>query len=322
MKGEREAKVGNLIRTARKAINIVDFYSLAMLFIYTALAVIFYDQVENSLIYILINVAISIFIVFMAYYSDEKSDDRTVLLIRRVYIAPLVLFIYSQVHEYVPIINPRDFDWLLIQWDRALFGCDPTKLFADMYHPALTEFLQFSYITYFFMPLIHGIEWHVRRDDEKFTSFANTIIFSFYISYLLYFALPAIGPRFTLHSFASLSEEIPGLWLTEFFRYAVNTGGGIVAGASPIATVHRDCMPSGHTMMTVANIIFAFKFKSKFRWVFVLFGASLIFSTVYLRYHYVVDLIAGAAIAVLAVWLEPKIARAIKKSKIIGGGGT
>jgi membrane-associated phospholipid phosphatase len=34
-------------------------------------------------------------------------------------------------------------------------------------------------------------------------------------------------------------------------------------------------------------------------------GALLVFATMYLRYHYVVDVMAGAALAAVATWLLP-----------------
>ncbi len=175
-------------------------------------------------------------------------------------------------------------------------------------------------MSYFFLPLIHAVELHLRRDDEKFRQFAEIIVFSFFASYVLYFLLPAIGPRFTLHDFNSLSSDLPGLWLTEFFRGIVNGGEGIPAGiANPALWVNRDCMPSGHTWMTLVNIILAFRFKSKWRWFFLIVGSSLIFATVYLRYHYVIDVLAGAAFALLSIKFEPKLSEAIKKRGLFSG---
>ena len=81
----------------------------------------------------------------------------------------------------------------------------------------------------------------------------------FFVSYLLYFFMPAIGPRFTVHEFGSLNAELPGLWLTNTFRDMVNAGGGVFPGTeNPAEIINRDCMPSGHTMMTFITIILAF----------------------------------------------------------------
>ncbi len=246
--------------------------------------------------------------------SNRIPDNRNFILFQRVLMAPLVFFIYSQVQEYIRFVNPYEFDSILIGWDRFLFGTDPTVWLNQISFPALTEFLQISYMTYFLMPLIHGIELHYRGDDAVFNKFAGTIIFCFYISYLLYLIMPAIGPRFTLHEFGLTSFEMPGLWLTEALRAIVNQGGGIPAGVlHPENYVNRDCMPSGHTMLTLMNIILAFRLKSKFKWVFLIFGVSLIFGTVYLRYHYVVDVLAGIVFCLLVLWIEPKISRKLMK---------
>jgi membrane-associated phospholipid phosphatase len=88
----------------------------------------------------------------------------------------------------------------------------------------------------------------------------------------------------------------------------VNAGGGITAGAMhPVDVVNRDCMPSGHTMLTLVNIILAFHFRSRFRWVFVVIGGSLIVSTVYLRYHYVVDVLVGIVLVAALMPLEKPV---------------
>lgn len=76
-------------------------------------------------------------------------------------------------------------------------------------------------------------------------------------------------------------------------------------------------MPSGHTMMTLMNMILAFRFRSKLRWVFLIMGCSLIFSTVYLRYHYVVDVIAGIILAFLALGLESKVYAFLTSNNLI-----
>jgi membrane-associated phospholipid phosphatase len=45
----------------------------------------------------------------------------------------------------------------------------------------------------------------------------------------------------------------------------------------------------------------------------VLFGTGLIFATVYLRYHYVVDLIAGATLVIVCMPLETHVDKFIRR---------
>ncbi len=67
-----------------------------------------------------------------------------------------------------------------------------------------------------------------------------------------------------------------------------------------------DAFPSGHTAVALVSLFYAGKFRER-----VLFGilvpcvAALIVSTVYLRYHYVIDVIAGIALAAVTIFIAP-----------------
>ncbi len=118
-----------------------------------------------------------------------------------------------------------------------------------------------------------------------------------------YILFPAIGPRFTLHNFELNDIEMTGLFLTKFLREVVNLGESIPNGTlNPAAVFQRDAFPSGHTQMTLLVMILSVKFNSKMRYFFIPNSMLLIFSTVYLRYHYVVDLIGGFVFMLLTLW--------------------
>ncbi len=299
----------------KEILSPADIYTLMMLGLYTILAIVFYMQIKNPSNLILYNVLIAGAVLSVATVAAKMDAGRLFKLFRKVYIVPVIFFIYSQAQDYINIINPHLYDSLLIKWDFSIFGVNPTQWLARFSNPYLTEYLQFAYMSFFFMPVIHGVELHYTGREEEFDRLVSIIAFSFYLSYLMYFFLPAIGPRFMLHDFANLSNELPGVWFTDTFRHLVNSGGGITANSvNPAAIVNRDCMPSGHTWITLVNIYMAYKFRSHTRWVYYIIGSSLIFATVYLRYHYVVDIMAGVIFAVLCIIIEPKI-RAFLKTK-------
>ncbi len=286
-------------------LNTVEIYTVSVFLLYVLLAVSLIGKGIGSLYLILVYSGIIATVFLVAKYSKPADSPN---FLRKFYLLAFVYLVYDNVHIFIPHINPLMFDDLLAKIDRAMFGCNPTEWIYQFANPWLTEILQFCYVTFFFLPIIHGIELHIRKKDDDFAVLFRQIVFGFYVSYLLYFILPAVGPRFSLHDFFAISNELPGVCLTEYFRNFINSGGGIAADMlNPAAYANRDCMPSGHTMMTIMNIWLAFKFKSKLRYVFLIIGTGLIISTVYLRYHYVIDLIAGAACAVLALKLEPKL---------------
>lgn len=75
-----------------------------------------------------------------------------------------------------------------------------------------------------------------------------------------------------------------------------------IGALDSLATVNRDTFPSGHTELTLTAIYLAFTLKAKIRWGLFVVGTLLIISTVYMRYHYVVDVMAGMLMFVFAVW--------------------
>ncbi|MDA3843835.1 MAG: phosphatase PAP2 family protein [Candidatus Kapabacteria bacterium] len=298
----------------KNELSMPDIYTGAMLLIYILLTLVFFPSLENAAILLLINISLVGIVVGTAYLKHKFPKNLSVDIIKKFYFVPVILVIYTQIQSFLPAINPHDYDSVLIKWDFALFGVNPTEYLGQIANPLLTEYLQICYMSYFLMPLLHGIELWRRKDEGTFYKFYGMILFSFFISYLLYFIMPAIGPRFCLHDFAALNDEMPGLWLTESFRAIVNNGGGIpLDSLNPAADVNRDCMPSGHTMITLVNIFAAFAYRSKLRIPIAILGFSLIFGTVYLRYHYLVDVIAGIILAVAAYYIEPWVRILIQK---------
>jgi membrane-associated phospholipid phosphatase len=68
-----------------------------------------------------------------------------------------------------------------------------------------------------------------------------------------------------------------------------------------------DAFPSGHTMITVAVLIVAWRRARRLFWVLLPVGTLLIFSTMYCRYHYLVDVLAGIVLAFATVPLGDRL---------------
>jgi membrane-associated phospholipid phosphatase len=66
-----------------------------------------------------------------------------------------------------------------------------------------------------------------------------------------------------------------------------------------------DAFPSGHTALGLVSAWLGWRMLPRARAVLVAAAAGIVFATVYLSYHYVVDVIAGAGLAVAIPWLVP-----------------
>jgi membrane-associated phospholipid phosphatase len=287
----------------KQHLSLPDICTVFMLLLYTVLGVVYFGRVEQATMNIVVNIGLVGALVGLAL-ADAYAPSLPVTIMRKFFLLPGLFFVYGQAHLYIQLVNPYEVDDILIKIDFFLFRVNPTHWLYQFSHPILTEWFQFAYFCYFWIPLTLGFELYRRKDFSAFMDYAYVLCFSFYLSYLLYFIAPAIGPLFTLHRFEDLRAELPGIWFTNFLRDIVNGGSGVHTGSpNPALTAHRNCMPSGHTMITLVNILAAYRFQSRFRGLILVVGVSIIISTVYLRYHYVVDVMAGVLSAFMALFL-------------------
>jgi membrane-associated phospholipid phosphatase len=78
-----------------------------------------------------------------------------------------------------------------------------------------------------------------------------------------------------------------------------------------------NCFPSMHTSIATAAILIGWKEKDKvFRTIFLTYNVLIIFSTLYLRIHWTIDVIAGVIFAVAIVSMERWLSKAYRLRKI------
>ena len=253
------------------------------------------------------NLGFWIIISFLAFASTEP-EFRLLRFLHDWYPVAAIFLIFKEVYVVIQTVGRPDIDTALINLDRAIFGADPTVWISRFSLPVLTEILQIAYVSYYLLMITLAAELYLRKNYEKFAYGIFAFTYGFMLSYLGYILFPAVGPRFTLHAFNSIETELPGLYVTDFLRQFINAGESIPNGvANPIAVAQRDAFPSGHTQMIVMVMYFASKYRLKSRYVLYAMGTLLIISTVYLRYHYVVDLIAGVLFMAFTVWTAPTL---------------
>jgi len=69
--------------------------------------------------------------------------------------------------------------------------------------------------------------------------------------------------------------------------------------------IKRDAFPSGHTSAILITVFYAFQFTPGMSSLFLEMAGLMILSTLYLRYHYVADVLAGVLLAPLCLLLAP-----------------
>ena len=285
----------------------VDVVSIVFMLFLIGLNLIFFGRVSGWLEIVAIDLVVIAIVLSLAYLAETKKT-KLLIGLHRFYSYPFVLFVFKEIYLMVRPIHPVDYDWLFISIDHWFFGVNPTQWIAQFAHPILTEIFQIAYFSYYVLFLMLGIELYRRYTIAEFDQGAFLVVYGFYLSYLGYFLLPAVGPRFTLHNFYALNRELPGLFFTTPMRNFINAGESISAALpNAIQFVQRDVFPSGHTQLSLIVVYLGHKYHLKTRWIMTVLAGMLIIGTVYLRYHYVVDLIGGAIFFLFTRWSGKKI---------------
>lgn len=276
----------------------------------SVVALIFHSRVEHFVSIIVTNLFVSFGILVLANLDSRKSNG-ILRFLSDWYTMPLIFLTFKEMYLMVHPINPHDLDYILIRLDRVIFGTDPTAILDRIATPGLTEFLQICYSSFYVLWFILGIDLLKQHNEEGFLFFLFVLMYGFYTSYVGYLLVPAIGPRFTLYNFAKLDQQLPGLYLTPILREIINSGESITNVAKAAMLAQRDCFPSGHTEMTLITISTAIRYRAKSAMIIIPLGVGLIFATVYMRYHYGIDVIAGALLGTMVLasgkWLESKL---------------
>jgi membrane-associated phospholipid phosphatase len=205
-----------------------------------------------------------------------------------------VAMIFNSLGDIIPFIRQRYYDDVLISIDYTLFATHPTVWMERFNSALLTALLQVAYSSYYFMPIALGTSLFLRDKRDEFETAVFSIIFCFYLSYIGYMLFPAVGPRFTLNHLQT--TDLQAGRMTLWIQQSLNS----------LEHNKTDAFPSGHTAVALVSLFFAWKYRQRvlFR-ILVPSVSALIVSTVYLRYHYVIDVIAGMLLALLTIFLAP-----------------
>jgi membrane-associated phospholipid phosphatase len=205
-----------------------------------------------------------------------------------------IVLIYESLGNLIQYLHP-DIDAQLIRIDHLLFGVHPTVWMERWMTRWLTDLMSFCYISYYFLPVILIVTLYLSDQKQTFRQSVFILLFGYYISFIGYILFPAVGPRYTLSQLQTVPLE--GFFLTDFVRDLLNS----------IEHNKRDCMPSGHTQLALMVLYLAYRYQRVLFWILSPIVAGLILSTVYLRYHYVIDVFAGAAAAIACVIIAPRL---------------
>jgi membrane-associated phospholipid phosphatase len=245
----------------------------------------FRRNIPHTARYFAIHCAIAAGILALAWIG-VRTENRALQIARHWYPLAIYIFFFEELQGLVHAIFPGWFDGRLISFDYNFAGVHPAAWLVRFANPALNDFMQFSYMTYFlYLVILPAILYAQGKRAAFWTVMVSTAI-AHYSVYVIAVLLPVESPYFALAS----------------LHLAPLAGGGFTTTIEFIERFGRvdgAAFPSAHVAGSMVALLAARRYKPWLFWICLPFFLSMCVATVYGRYHYVADVLAGIVVGAI-----------------------
>ena len=203
----------------------------------------------------------------------------------------ILLMYYSLWGDATLLLVTHDRDATLIAIDQRIFGFQASVAVQRFVAPWLTSWMDFAYFSHVLNIPIVACFIYIRRSRKRFREMMSGLMVVSFFGLLGYLVVPAIGPMYTLRNVYT----VPLQQSLAVFNHQVEF--------MNFARIRRDVFPSLHVGISFVVWLYAYRNSKRMFWILAPFIVSLWASTVYLRYHYLIDVVAGLILAPLCYWV-------------------
>lgn len=210
---------------------------------------------------------------------------------------PLIFPLFYAEMEHLGLIYfdfEKSIDPALIALEGRIFGFQPSLEWSRVWPWAwFHELMEFAYFTYYFLAVAYLVlVFRARRlaETERWDyvrDFVRDLSVTMLICYTMYTLFPAWGPKY----FRAGYVDVGGWIFTDIMHY-IHEHGALLGAAFPSSHVAASMIPWWHTWVHFP----------RHRWWMTTIFVLLCMATVYNRYHYVVDVIAGLILGALVLF--------------------
>lgn len=270
-----------------------DTVFLAYLVGISLFVTLFHKGVERWWIYVLVH-SVAAGLLVLALRSVPWEGHRLLRFFRYWYIPLFLVLFYEQIDAFILGMHGRYLDSLIVDLEMALFSVNPSVWMEGFANPILNEIMKIAYNSYYWTGPLLGISLYRARDYIAFRRMLFSVSLAFYLSYLGFILFPVEGPRYYLSHL--YKGPLDGYLVTALQDFIMEHG-----------DIHGGCMPSSHVAVALVVLLLAWTYRRKWAWWMTPLVILLSVSTVYNRYHYASDVIAGAALGYFCFWWGKKV---------------
>jgi membrane-associated phospholipid phosphatase len=188
-------------------------------------------------------------------------------------------------------VNPHTADTVLSKMDAALLGNQASLLLEPWINPWVTDFLCLVYFSYVFTLPGVALYFYLVKEKMIFRRVMMGYLTLMLMGITSYLLVPAVGPE---SFFANqYTRELNGHPVIHGVDYIMRAG-----------RVGYDCFPSLHVGIPLLLSFYLRDYRKKLFIPALAYVALMCCATIYLRYHYIVDVIASFVYAPLAYKLN------------------
>ena len=256
------------------------------------------NGLENLTPHFLARIVVVMFIFTLAYLDKQPiSSNKLYEIIRIFYPLALVASIYKET-GYLNSIFFEYFDSFFVKLEFKLWHTQPSLVFSEIFSQQwFSELMHLGYFSLYFM-VFGMIIFLYQKDKVTGTRILSLIMISFLFYYLIFILFPVKGPQFYF-SPKELNLSGHGIFYS------------LVHLAQDIGETQTGALPSSHVGMSLIVLYLSFKYTRQIFPVILVFCLLLWPATVYIKAHYLVDVIGGIlsapVILAAAVWIEKKL---------------
>ena len=254
---------------------------------------LFHKGVDGWWIYVFAHsVAAGLLVLWIRYASGKTNPF--IRFFRYWYIPIFLGIFYEQIDSFILGLHGRYFDHIVFNLEKALLGVHPTVWLERFVNPVLTEIMKIAYHSYYWIGPLLGISLYIKRDFIAFRRTMFSVSVAFFISYFGFILFPVLGPRYTLSHL--YKGPLEGYLVTALQDYIMEHG-----------DIYGGCMPSSHVAVALVVLLLTWVYRRKAAIWLTPLVTMLCISTVYNRYHYASDVLAGLVVGYFAFWWGGKV---------------
>ncbi|HWP82597.1 MAG TPA: phosphatase PAP2 family protein [Bacteroidota bacterium] len=203
-------------------------------------------------------------------------------------LAVLFFFLFDQMQYFQHVFFSSWFDADLVRFEQRLIGTQVIILLEDFVHPIITEGMMFAYVAYYPMLLGFAFLCHASGGNVALHDYLINLLLTLVVCYTGFLLLPIAGPLYFNAGMYSVPLE-GGLftWCGEWIRNNQHYPGG--------------SLPSAHCAAATVMLVMLHRYNKAAFYIALPTIAILCMATVYGRYHYIWDSIAGILTALSIV---------------------